>query len=242
VLGLDFYRSTTGGQSWQETSGGMHVDHHGLAFGPAPNRRIFEGNDGGVYVSLNGGTVWTLLPDQPVTQVYRLGLDAQNPDALYLGGQDISTVRTLTGALDDWETIFGGDGFQPLIHPEYSNRIWAQYQYGVVYYSSNGGGSFSYAGNGIGGRSAWNAPHVQDPTDPDVRYFGTNRLYRNSGNTAWTVISDDLTGGPHQNQNGQVNGTLTTASVSPQDAQVLWTGSDDGRVHVTTSGGSFWSG
>jgi photosystem II stability/assembly factor-like uncharacterized protein len=243
VLGLEFYRSLNGGASWSEVSGSMHVDHHAMQWGPAPDRVIYEGNDGGVYRSTNGGSVWTLLPDQPITQVYRLGLDAGFADRLYLGGQDISTVRTLTGALDDWETIFGGDGFQPLVHPQNSNRIWVQYQYGVVYYSSNGGGSFSYAGNGIGGsdRAGWNAPHVQDPVDADRRYFGTNRLYRNSGSTSWSPISGDLTGGPHQDQNGQVRGTLTSIGVSPVDNQVLWTGSDDGKVHVSTSGGAFWN-
>ena len=239
VLGLDFYRSLNGGSSWSETSGGMHVDHHGLTWGPLPGRVIYEGNDGGVYRSTNGGSVWTMLPDQPITQVYRLGLDVQHPERLYLGGQDISTVRTLTGDHDDWETIFGGDGFQPLIHPDNSNQIWVQYQYGVVYYSSNGGSSFSYAAGGIGGsdRSGWNAPHVQDPTDSSRRYFGTNRLYRNSGNTSWTAISGDLTDGPHQNQNGQVRGTLTSINVSALDGQVIWTGSDDGKVHVTANGG-----
>jgi len=243
VLGLDFYRSLNGGSSWSEVSGGMHVDHHAMAWGPLPARVIYEGNDGGVYRSTNGGSVWTLLPDQPITQVYRLGLDATTPDRLYLGGQDISTVRTLTGNLDDWETIFGGDGFQPLVHPLSSNRIWVQYQYGVVYYSSNGGSSFSYAGGGLGGgdRAGWNAPHVQDPTAVDTRYFGTNRLYRNVGNTSWTAISGDLTGGPHQNQSGQVRGTLTSIGVSPLDGAVLWTGSDDGHVNVSTSGGSFWT-
>lgn len=243
VLGLDFYRSLNGGASWTETSGGMHVDHHGMNWGPWPDRVIYEGNDAGVYRSDNGGSVWTHLPNQPITQVYRLGLDANIADALYLGGQDISTVRTLTGQLDDWVEIFGGDGFQPLVHPQNSSRIWVQYQYGMVYYSSNNAGSFSYAGNGIGGadRKGWNAPHVQDPTDLDRRYFGTNRLYRNSGNTSWTAISGDLTGGPHQDQSGQVRGTLTTIAASARDAQVIWTGSDDGRVHVTASGGAAWS-
>jgi len=243
VLGLDFYRSTTGGTSWSEVSGGMHVDHHGLAFGAGASPVIYNGNDAGVYRSTNGGTVWTRLPDQPITQVYRLALDAQNPDALYLGGQDISTVRTLTGAPDDWETIFGGDGFQPLVHPLSSSRIWAQYQYGAVNYSSDGGWSFTSATGGIGAsdRRNWNAPHIQDPTNAERRYFGTNKMYRNSGNTAWTAISADLTGGPHQNQSGQVMGTLTTLAVSPLDGQVLWTGSDDGRVHVSTTGGSFWT-
>jgi len=243
VLGLDFFRTTNGGASWADAGSDMHVDHHGLAFGPGLQPVIYEGNDGGMYRSVNGGTLWTQLPDQPITQVYRLGLDALIPDALYLGGQDISTVRTLSGALDDWETIFGGDGFQPLVHPEDSDRIWAQYQYGNVMYSANGGLSFQGATGGVGAgdRVNWNAPHIQDPTDPDRRYFGTHRVYRNTSSTSWTVISGDLTGGPHQDQAGQVDGTLTAIAVSPLDGEIIWTGSDDGRVHVSASGGAFWS-
>ncbi|MBD3163401.1 MAG: hypothetical protein GF346_13020, partial [Candidatus Eisenbacteria bacterium] len=242
VLGLPFYRSTNGGASYHNASGIMHVDHHGLEFGPGPDPVLYNGNDGGVYRSTNGGSVWTKCPDLPITQIYRVGLDANDPDALYLGAQDNGTCRTLTGGLDDWSNIFGGDGFQPLVHPLSSSRIWVQYQYGNVYYSSNGGNGWSSAGGGIGSdRVNWNAPHVQDPTDPDRRYFGTHRLYRSTSNTSWTAISPDLTGGPHGGNSGQVNGTLTTVRVSPLDGQVVWTGSDDGRVHVTTDGGTSWT-
>ena len=234
VLGLEFYRSTNGGASYSNAGSSMHVDHHGLAFGSGVGPVIYNGNDGGIYRSNNGGSSWSVTGDQPTTQIYRMGLDANNPDALYMGAQDNGTHRTLSGGLDDFEHIYGGDGFQPLVHPTYSYRIWAQYQYGGLGYSSNGGTSFSFAGNGISDtdRIAWSAPHVQDPTDPAVRYFGTQRVYRNDGNTGWNSISDDLTGGEHQGNNGQVNGTLTTLAVSPVDGRVIWSGSDDGRVHV----------
>jgi hypothetical protein len=55
------------------------------------------------------------------------------------------------------------------------------------------------------------------------------------------VISPDLTGGPHENNPGQVRGTLTTLAVSKLDADVIWAGSDDGLVHVTTNGGGNWT-
>ncbi len=42
VLGLDFYRTTNGGSSWSEVSGGMHVDHHGLAFGAGRQSRDLQ--------------------------------------------------------------------------------------------------------------------------------------------------------------------------------------------------------
>ena len=243
VLGLDFFRSTNGGASYSDVGSGVHVDHHGLAFGSGSNPVIYNGNDGGVYRSNNGGASWFITGDQPTTQIYRLGLDASNPNALYLGAQDNGTNRTLTGSPGDFEHIYGGDGFQPLVHPANSNQIWAQYQYGGLGYSGNGGQSFSFADDGISGsdRIGWNAPHIQDPTDDDTRYFGTQRLYRSSSNTSWTSISGDLTGGPHAGNNGQVNGTLTTLAVSPLDGGVIWSGSDDGKVFVLPGGFGSWT-
>lgn len=243
VLGLTFYRSTNGGASYQNASGIMHVDHHGLGFGPGSNPVIYNGNDGGVYRSTNGGTSWSKLPDLPIFQVYRLALDASNPNALYGGAQDNGTCRTLNGGLDDWTDIYGGDGFQPLVHPTSSSRIWAQYQYGSLAYSSNNGYNWSSATSGIGwsDRSNWNSPLIQDPTDPERRYFGTNKVYRSASSTSWTAISPDLTNGPHSGNPGQVYGTLTTLAVSPLDADLIWAGSDDGLVHVTSNGGTSWT-
>lgn len=243
VLGLDFWRTTNGGSSWSEVSGGMHVDHHALEFGPGANPLIYEGNDGGVYLSTNGGSAWTLLPNQPITQFYRVALDLTNPQRLYGGAQDNGTIRTLTGSHSDWHEIYGGDGFQPLVHPTNPQRIWAQYQYGNLVYSSNGGSSFGSATSGISGsdRRNWNSPVCFDPTDPNRMYFGTQRVYRSTNGTSWTAISPDLTGGPGGGSQGQVYGTLTTIAGSPLDGQVIWAGSDDGHVAVTTNGGSNWT-
>ena len=242
VLGLDFYRSTNGGSSWSNAGSSMHVDHHALDFGPGANP-IWAGNDGGIYRSTNGGTVWSFVGTQPITQLYRIALDAQNPNAILGGAQDNGTMRSTTGLLDDFSSLYGGDGFGPLVHPSSSSRIWAQYQYGNLSYSSNNGGSFNDATTGIGGsdRRNWNSPIEQDPLRPDTRYFGTNRLYRSSSNTSWTSISPDLTGGPHQGNSGQVMGTLTAIGASPIDSDVIWTGSDDGYLQVTTNAGASWT-
>ncbi len=243
VLGLEFWMSTDAGQSYFDASDGMHVDHHGLDFGPGTNPVIYNGNDGGVYRSTDGGTVWTKLPDQPLTQVYRMALCQQNPGAIYIGAQDNGTCRTFTPAVDDWESIFGGDGMQTLIHPRNANKIWAQYQYGSIVVSTNGGSAWLLATLGITGsdRKNWNAPLIQDPHDPEQRYTGTHRVYRSTTDRNWTPISEDLTGGPHQGNPGQVDGSLTTLAVSPLDGSVLWAGSNDGYVHVSTNGGGSWT-
>lgn len=242
VVGYDFYRSTNGGTSYGFAGDIMHVDHHALEFGPGASPVMYCGNDGGVYRSVNGGTVWSKLPELPILQVYGLALDPSNANTIVAGAQDNGTVRTTTGLLNDWTDLFGGDGMRPAIHPTQTNRMWVQYQYGALQYSSNGGGSFVDATSGISpsDRRAWNSPIRIDPTNPNRQYFGTNRLYRSTNGTSWSAVSPDLTMGAGSQQ-GQVYGTLTTIDVSPQDGNVLWTGSDDGRVHVSTNGGTNWT-
>jgi photosystem II stability/assembly factor-like uncharacterized protein len=242
VLGVDFWMSTDGGASYFDASDIMHVDHHALSFGSGPSPTMYNGNDGGVYRSTNGGSSWSQLPNQPHTQVYRMALDNQNSSALYIGAQDNGTSRTLAGGVDDWEPVFSGDGFQPLVHPNISSSIWSQAQYGSIYFSSDDGSTWLSAALGIpySDRTNWNAPHMQDPTNPEQRYTGTYRVFRNTDEYNWTPISPDLTGGPQGNP-GQVDGSLTTIAVSPFDANVIWAGSNDGYVHVTDNGGASWT-
>jgi len=240
ALGLDFYRSTSGGSSWSNTGYSMHVDHHALAFDPHQSGRIYEGNDGGLYRSTNHGQSWSKLNDQPTSQFYAIAVDPQNPERLYGGTQDNGTLRTLSGDVDDWEMILGGDGFYCLVHPQNADRIWAEYQYGGLNRSSNGGGSWSGATSGInsGDRRNWSTPVVMDPSNPETMYYGTHRLYRSgNGSVSWSAISDDLTGG---NQGGNF-GTLTTIAVAPSDPNTIYVGTDDSRVWVTGDLGAHWT-
>ncbi|MBM3285907.1 MAG: hypothetical protein FJY88_00935 [Candidatus Eisenbacteria bacterium] len=97
--------------------------------------------------------------------------------------------------------------------------------------------------SGISGsdRHNWNTPIRFDATNPDRMYYGTQRVYRSTNGTSWTAIRGDLTGGSGGGAPGQVHGTLTTIDSSPLDASVIWAGSDDGRVQVTTNSGGAWT-
>lgn len=239
ALGLDFYRSTNGGGSWSYVSG-MHVDHHALAFDPHQSGRIFEGNDGGLYRSTSYGSSWSKLYDQPASQFYAIEIDPQNPERLYGGTQDNGTLATTSGDLDDWDMILGGDGFYCIVHPTNASKIWAEYQWGGLQRSTNGGSSWSGATSGInsGDRRNWSTPVVLDPSDPETMYYGTYRLYRSTnGSQGWSSISGDLTGGDQ----GAAFGTITTIAVAPSDPNTLYVGTDDSRVWVTQNGGGNWS-
>ena len=242
ALGLELYRSTNGGSSWSSVGWDVHVDHHGLEFAPNDPDRVVLGNDGGVYASLNSGSSWTKRNALPVTQFYTTEIDASNPHRFYGGTQDNGTIRTLSGGLDDWAVILGGDGFQVRVDPTDPNYVYAEYQWGNFHRSTNGGNSFSWAMSGIGlsDRINWNAPIALDPSNPARVYFGTHRLYRSTNHaSSWSAISGDLTKG---DGGGNLTfGTLTTIAVSPVDGEYLYTGADDGSVYLSRTGGDTWS-
>jgi len=238
AMGIYLYRSTDGGDSWSEVGSSNHVDHHALVFDPTNPSRIFEGNDGGVYVSTNSGATWTKLYNQPTNQFYAIEIDYLDPERLYGGTQDNGTLRTLTGAIDDWEMIFGGDGFYCIVDPTNSDVIYAEYQFGNLYKSTDLGYTWSSALDGVGSdRVNWMMPVVMDPTDNRVLYLGTYRVYKTvDGAGWWDPISGDLTDGDH----GGGFGTITTIAVAPSDPSVIYVGTDDSNVWVTTNGGSSW--
>ncbi len=102
-------------------------------------------------------------------------------------------------------------------------------------------------------RFNWNAPIIWSKHEPNTYYHGSQYLLRTSdmGKT-WTEASPDLTrnekekqgkaGGPYTNEGvGAENyGTLAYILESPHEKGVIWTGSDDGLVHLTMDGGKNW--
>ena len=238
VLGLYKVRTTDGGNGFQVSSDGMHVDHHAMAFGSGNNPKIYAGNDGGVYSSTDGGLNFVKTSgDLPITAAYRVAIANWNDDALWLGTQDNGSLQDLK---DDgvFNRILGGDGFEVIPYLKQSDRLWAQFQWGNVRYRDENG-NWDNATDGLVGRRNWNAPHAQDPNDPETRYFGTNFVFRNNGNTSWQLISPDLTNGDQGTST--TFGTLTTIGVSPADSNIIWAGADDGSIHVTDDGGSNWN-
>jgi len=243
IYNVDFQvqKSTDGGNNWFGAFNNVHVDQHALAFDPSDPNNLVLGNDGGVYFSPDGGSTWTKDEQLPITQLYRCYVDPSNANGIYLGAQDNSTHRTLTGGPDDYEIIYGGDGFQPLVDPNNSNVIFAQYQYGNIGKSTNNGASFNGATAGISGadRKNWDTPIVFDPQNAQVMYTATQRVYRTeNGAGLWTAISGDLTNGPG---GGNLNyGTVVALDVSPFNPDKILAGTDDGNVWMTLDTGTNW--
>lgn len=239
AMGVPFYRTQDGGASWQEVGPSNHVDHHAMVFDPTDYSHIYEGNDGGIYVSTNFGYNWTKLYNQPTNQFYAIEIDYLNPQRMYGGTQDNGTLRTPTGATDDWEAIFGGDGFYCNVDPTNSDVIYVEYQFGNLYKTVDFGDNWVDAMDGISGSDPtnWSTPVVMDPSDNQTLYYGSNRVYRTTdGAVWWDAVSGDLTGG----YSGGL-GTITTIAVSATNPDVLYVGTDDSNVWVTQNGGGIWT-
>ncbi|PLX10195.1 MAG: glycosyl hydrolase [Marinilabiliales bacterium] len=243
LIGFYPYKTSNGGSSWNNIATWIvHVDQHAVAIDPMANNKVFLGNDGGFYTSQNGGLSWQWNEKLPITQFYTCEVDEQFPERIYGGTQDNGTNRTMTGDFDDWESIYGGDGFRVLVDPIDNNYVYAEYQYGGLGRSTNGGNSFSGATNGISGynRFNWNSPLAFDPQNPATLYFGSQKLYKSVNHAqSWTAISGDLTEG--LGDGNIAFNTLTTVSVSPFNSDLIYTGSDDGSVYFTPDGGDSWT-
>src|SRR5207244_8679698 len=91
--------------------------------------RVYDGNDGGVDVSENGGTSWTNRSNGlAVTMFY--DMDVAQTDPLVFGGgaQDNGTVATKHGLANDFVSIDSGDGGWNIFDPKRSEEHTSELQ------------------------------------------------------------------------------------------------------------------
>ncbi|MGH8160810.1 MAG: exo-alpha-sialidase, partial [Gammaproteobacteria bacterium] len=102
-------------------------------------------------------------------------------------------------------------------------------------------------------RFAWTHPILFSPVNHKTLFVGSQYVMKSTDyGLTWQTISPDLTrnvaatekptGGSIQlDQSGaEVYPWLSAIAVSPLDANLIWAGSSDGLVHVTTDGGRHW--
>ncbi|MDD5361487.1 MAG: T9SS type A sorting domain-containing protein [Ignavibacteria bacterium] len=235
--GLDMQYSNNGGTSFSY-SGESHVDEHAVAFAPSNPNYIIIGNDGGIDYSTNGGSTWIESLSLPITQFYAGDINYQNPADIMAGAQDNGTNRTASGSTGNWTSVYGGDGFYCLYDYQNPQRMYAESQSGSIGRSTDGGNSFYSGTSGLDlTYTNWSTPFIMDKTNPLTLYCGTYKVYKSvNGMQSWAAISPDLTNGHVANL-----GTITTLDVSKSNPNVLYAGTDDANVWVTTNGGSNWT-
>jgi photosystem II stability/assembly factor-like uncharacterized protein len=243
LLGVPVITSGDGGKTFSGMNPpSVHVDHHAWWIDAANPSRMIGGNDGGLDVSYDGGKSWLKLDAQPVGQFYTVGVDLAEPFNIYGGLQDNGTWKGSSEAKWDdaeaWSFIGGGDGMHVAIDPRDASVITG-YQFGF-YRSSKGHEVRPREKLGDPAlRYNWNTPVILSPHNADVVYFGANRLFRSfdQGKT-WAAISADLTNS--RNRGDVPYATITSLSESPKQFGLIWAGTDDGQVWVTSGGGNDW--
>lgn len=263
--GLSGAISRDGGNTFK-TLGTMHSDIHDIWFDFKDSDRMYVATDGGLYRSWDGGGVMEMVKNLPLSQYYQVSIDDAIPYNIYGGLQDNGSwygPSQSPGGIEnrDWHSVGAGDGFRVYRHPteptivysemQGAENIWRydteRKQYKVI--------KPYPVGNDPKLRFNWNAALNLSPHKPDRLYVGSQFVHRSDdrGET-WTKISPDLTtndlakqdqassGGLSVDNSGAENHcTIFSISESPLDENIIWVGTDDGNVQVTTNGGTNWT-
>ncbi|MER5216169.1 glycosyl hydrolase [Streptomyces sp. NPDC002838] len=241
VAGVALLTTKDGGGTWTADDTSMHVDHHAMVWDPRRPGRVYLGNDGGVYRSDSGGDGgWVKSRHQPYTQLYSAAISPQDTTRVSGGAQDNGSLRSWGG--EKFNEYLGGDGEENLINPTDVNNVFACYQYGNCFRSTDGGDTLTYfADRTTYQRRNWFTPMEFDPRDPKVLYYGSEVVNRSTdGGDTWQAISPDLSGGPGSDPLYANYGTIT--SIAPAgDGRTVYAGTDDGRVWVTRNLGATWT-
>ncbi len=263
--GLNLTISTDGGERFRTVGSAVHSDIHAVWVDPNNNKHVVIGTDGGVYESFDGGYLFKMFMNLPVSQFYHVSVDDDQPYNVYGGLQDngswYAPSRKSGGITNsDWKSTFGGDGFYSFRHPKDKDIIYAEYQGGqLVRYNKKTGMAKDikpYPGeNDPKFRYNWNAPVHQSVNNPERIYFGAQFLFMSEdrGDT-WIKISPDLTtddknrqrqsksgGITVDNSTAENNTTIYSIAESPVDEHIIWAGTDDGNLQVTTDQGKNWT-
>ena len=170
----------------------MHVDQHAFEFNPHTHV-AYAGNDGGFYKYMENLNKWVDISDGlEISQFYNLGLSQSNPNRLVAGAQDNGT-EMLTNST--WDAIMGGDGMECKIDHYDDDIIYAEYQYGGLRKSYNGGNSWDNI-KPVSYEGGWNTPYEMHSSNSDILVIGYDEVYRStSGGAIWDSISYNVSGG-----------------------------------------------
>jgi photosystem II stability/assembly factor-like uncharacterized protein len=269
VMNVSYGVSKDGGKTF-ELKNAPHGDHHDLWIDPNNNQRMAIADDGGAQISHDGGENWTTYHNQPTAQFYRVTTDNSFPYNILGAQQDNTSVRiphrtdgnSITDK--DWIALSIGESAHLAPDPTNPNIIYGSDYKGYMSLQNLDNGQERStnvwpdlpAGSGVEVmkyRFNWNYPLVFSKHDPKKLYAGSNHLHATTnGGQSWQEISPDLTRGEPEtikssggsitqdNTGAEYYANIFVITESPYTKDEIWTGSDDGLLHITTDGGKNW--
>jgi len=260
-------RTKDGGKTWVALRGSPGGDdYHQAWISPDDSNTMIVASDQGAIITHNAkaddpkDVTWSSWLNQPTAQIYHVSVDYRFPYWVTGAQQDSGAVAVRSRgkfaeiSMRDWEPIgAGGESGMTAgdpLHP------------GMVYGGT--GQKFDLEANlPVSGTTAprtteaartdWTQPLVFSRADPRALYYSNQFVFKTTdGAQNWTQISPDLTrpdpGVPatldaasaaDTDRNGK-RGVVYTIAPSPLLVPMLWVGTDDGFIHVTTNDGKSW--
>ncbi|MFZ3264904.1 MAG: hypothetical protein WA172_12960 [Terriglobales bacterium] len=245
-------------------------DYHQIWVDPTDSTRMILGTDQGTTISVDYGSTWSSWYNQPTGQLYHVITDDKFPYAVYGAQQDSGAIavmsRTDHGQIDarDWFSPGGSESGYIALDPHDPNIIYLTGTYGSV---SRFDRRTSFSQDITPWpvatwnkeiferkyRDPWTPVLLFSPFDQKSLYLGTQFVMKTmDGGLHWEKISPDLTGaakttgeklvGPATVENSRERGygVVSTIAASPLRGEVIWAGSDTGRIHLTRDGGKTW--
>ena len=267
-LSTRYSRSLNGGEDF--SFGNPGGDSHDMWIDPLLPDRMIVGHDGGVSVSTDRGVSWW-RPRLPIAQMYHVNTDTRIPYSVYGNRQDGGTLmgpsNSLTNgriSIGEWQSVGGCETGFSVPDPVEPNIVWAGCYDGVLsrydhrlglarrvsVWPANAEG---WAAGELRYRFQWTFPIHISPHDHERIYVGSQHVHvTTNGGQSWAVLSPDLTTNDKSKQQRTGGLTLddggpTYAAVlfaiaeSPRQEGVIWTGSNDGLVHVSLDRGQTWT-
>lgn len=256
ITGVPVALSTDSGKTFKNIDGrNVHSDHHAIWINPNKDSHIINDNDGGINITYDDGKVWFKANSIPVGQYYSIEVDEAKPYNVYGGLQDNGVwygpsatnlnAEWFNSGGDGFKFITGGDGMMVQVDTRDNATFYAGSQFGAYARTNKNNEQRKQIRprHQLGEtplRYNWETPILLSRHNQDVFYMGSNRFHR-SLNKADTMInlSADLTKG---GKPGDVPyGSLTCIAESPLKFGLLYTGSDDGLLHISKDGGYSWT-
>jgi photosystem II stability/assembly factor-like uncharacterized protein len=261
VANTSTYKSTDGGKNfvaWKGAPGGD--DYHTIWINPLNPEIILLGVDQGATITVNGGRTWSSWYNQPTAQLYHVITNDEHPYWVYGGQQESGSAGVLSRGNDG--AITSRD-WHPVAADEYAYIAPDPLDPNIIYGGPRGKVARFHRDTGqvedvtpvVLGQFRFNrtAPIIFSKKDPHMLLLGSNVLFKTTDSgKSWKQISDDLTrpdpGTPqslgvfadNDSQKGRHRGVIYSIAPSPQDANLIWIGTDDGLIKVTRDGGSNW--
>jgi photosystem II stability/assembly factor-like uncharacterized protein len=254
------WKSIDGGKSWTALRGAPGGDDYQRAWINPDNPDIIAlASDQGAIISVNGGRTWSSWYNQPTAQMYHVNADNAFPYRV-CGGQQESGSACVSSRGNDGAVTFRE--WHPVGVEEYGYAVPDPLNDALVFggkitqYDRRTAQVQNIAPTPVRPadfRTLRTAPVVFSPIDPHVMFFAANTLWKTAtAGRSWQRISPDLTRetwdvpasvGKYRDQESAKptrRGVIYAVAPSPLDINLLWAGTDDGLVHVTTDGGATW--